>query len=143
MFDFKFIKPFDRSLIEQVQRKILYNNKINIIKSSFFVDSFLSIAWTNGFVCHSRYASCWSFSPGFFFSRSAPPLPFPPISHKKITKVFKKWAPFPQNMVILPGYCVVGTVGHKLLKGRSVSKKIEVEKVFFFFFFEIQSTHSQ
>ena len=34
-------------------------------------------------------------------------------------------------MVILPGYCVVGTVGHKLLKHGDVSNRIEVEKGMF------------
>eukprot|EP00041_Stephanoeca_diplocostata_P036743 m.1352848 g.1352848 ORF g.1352848 m.1352848 type:complete len:511 (-) comp24927_c0_seq10:98-1630(-) len=37
--------------------------------------------------------------------------------------VFKKWAPDPKNMVILPGYCVAGTVGSKVLAGH---KSIEV-----------------
>ena len=37
---------------------------------------------------------------------------------------FKKWASNPKNMVILPGYCVPGTVGAKVLKG---DKRIEVE----------------
>lgn len=39
-------------------------------------------------------------------------------------QIFKKWAPFEQNMVIIPGYCVAGTVGHKVLAGQ---KKIEME----------------
>jgi integrator complex subunit 11 len=38
--------------------------------------------------------------------------------------VFKKWAPFEQNMIILPGYCVAGTVGYKILNGQ---RKIEME----------------
>ena len=38
--------------------------------------------------------------------------------------VFKRWAPNPKNMVILPGYCVAGTVGAKVLQGK---KKIEME----------------
>jgi hypothetical protein len=38
--------------------------------------------------------------------------------------VFKKWAPDPKNMVILPGYCVAGTVGAKVLQGK---KNIEIE----------------
>lgn len=38
--------------------------------------------------------------------------------------VFKKWAPDPNNMVIMPGYCVAGTVGAKVLSGQKV---IEVE----------------
>ncbi|ORX94047.1 hypothetical protein K493DRAFT_315677 [Basidiobolus meristosporus CBS 931.73] len=39
-------------------------------------------------------------------------------------EVFKKWAPFEKNMVILPGYCVAGTVGAKVLAGQKV---IEVD----------------
>ncbi|MCL4128618.1 UNVERIFIED_CONTAM: hypothetical protein GTU68_029049, partial [Idotea baltica] len=38
--------------------------------------------------------------------------------------IFKKWAPNDKNMVIMPGYCVQGTVGHKILNG---AKKIELE----------------
>lgn len=38
--------------------------------------------------------------------------------------IFKKWAPNPSNMVIMPGYCVQGTVGHKILNG---AKKIDFE----------------
>jgi len=33
-------------------------------------------------------------------------------------EVFKKWAPDEMNMCILPGYCVVGTVGNKLMAGQ-------------------------
>lgn len=33
-------------------------------------------------------------------------------------EVFKKWASNELNMCILPGYCVVGTVGNKLLAGQ-------------------------
>lgn len=39
-------------------------------------------------------------------------------------QIFKKWAPYEQNMVIMPGYCVQGTVGHKILNG---AKKVEFE----------------
>ena len=39
-------------------------------------------------------------------------------------QIFKKWAPNENNMVIMPGYCVAGTVGHKILGG---AKKIEFE----------------
>lgn len=31
--------------------------------------------------------------------------------------VFKKWCSNPKNMVVLPGYCVAGTVGARVLKG--------------------------
>lgn len=40
-------------------------------------------------------------------------------------QVFTKWAPDPKNMVIMPGYCVAGTVGAKVLLGQKV---IEVDK---------------
>lgn len=39
-------------------------------------------------------------------------------------QIFKKWAPYENNMVIMPGYCVAGTVGHKILGGE---RKIELE----------------
>ncbi|KAF9960435.1 Integrator complex subunit 11 [Mortierella alpina] len=39
-------------------------------------------------------------------------------------ELFKKWAPDPKNMVIMPGYCVAGTVGSKVLAGE---KKIQID----------------
>ncbi|XP_077988720.1 integrator complex subunit 11-like [Glandiceps talaboti] len=39
-------------------------------------------------------------------------------------QIFKKWASNDKNMVIMPGYCVAGTVGHKILNGQ---RKIELE----------------
>lgn len=39
-------------------------------------------------------------------------------------EVFKKWAPDAKNMVIIPGYCVAGTVGAKVLAG---AKSIELD----------------
>lgn len=39
-------------------------------------------------------------------------------------QIFRKWAPNDNNMVIMPGYCVAGTVGHKILNG---ARKIEME----------------
>nr|XP_056720817.1 integrator complex subunit 11 [Euleptes europaea] len=38
--------------------------------------------------------------------------------------IFKKWAGNEKNMVIMPGYCVQGTVGHKILGGQ---RKLEME----------------
>ncbi|KAG0266361.1 Integrator complex subunit 11 [Mortierella polycephala] len=35
-------------------------------------------------------------------------------------ELFKKWAPNPKNMVIMPGYCVAGTVGSKVLAGEKI-----------------------
>lgn len=39
-------------------------------------------------------------------------------------QIFKQWASNEKNMLIMPGYCVAGTVGHKVLSGQ---KKIEME----------------
>ncbi|XP_054707028.1 integrator complex subunit 11-like [Uloborus diversus] len=39
-------------------------------------------------------------------------------------QIFRKWAPNENNMLIMPGYCVAGTVGHKVISG---AKKIEFE----------------
>lgn len=39
--------------------------------------------------------------------------------------VFKKWCGSPDNMVILPGYCVAGTVGARVLAGQ---KTIEIDR---------------
>ncbi|EEC05985.1 integrator complex subunit 11 [Ixodes scapularis] len=39
-------------------------------------------------------------------------------------QIFKKWAPVEGNMVIMPGYCVAGTVGHKILSG---ARKVELD----------------
>ncbi|EEQ82006.1 hypothetical protein NCER_101357 [Vairimorpha ceranae BRL01] len=38
-------------------------------------------------------------------------------------KVFKEWCTDPKNLVIIPGYCVKGTVGDKVLNG---NKEIEI-----------------
>lgn len=38
-------------------------------------------------------------------------------------QLFREWAPCENNMVIMPGYCVSGTVGHKILSG---AKKVEL-----------------
>ncbi|KAJ8320298.1 hypothetical protein KUTeg_001885 [Tegillarca granosa] len=39
-------------------------------------------------------------------------------------QIFKKWATSDLNMVIMPGYCVAGTVGHKILSG---IRRLEME----------------
>uniref|UniRef100_A0A8R1DPH3 Integrator complex subunit 11 n=1 Tax=Caenorhabditis japonica TaxID=281687 RepID=A0A8R1DPH3_CAEJA len=39
-------------------------------------------------------------------------------------KVFKKWCSDPLNMIIMPGYCVAGTVGARVINGE---KKIEID----------------
>jgi len=39
--------------------------------------------------------------------------------------IFKRWCSDENNMIIMPGYCVAGTVGHKILNG---AKRLEFEK---------------
>ncbi|XP_015578956.2 cleavage and polyadenylation specificity factor subunit 3-II [Ricinus communis] len=41
-------------------------------------------------------------------------------------EVFKRWAPCEMNLVTLPGYCVAGTIGHKLMSGKP--SKINLDK---------------
>ena len=75
MFDFKHIKPFDRTFIDKPGPMVVFAT--------------------------------------------------PGMLHAGLSlQIFRKWAPFEQNMIIIPGYCVAGTVGHKVLSGQ---KKIEME----------------
>lgn len=75
MFDFKHIKPFDRSYIDNPGPMVVFAT--------------------------------------------------PGMLHAGLSlQIFKKWAPSAQNMVIMPGYCVAGTVGSKILSG---AKRIEIE----------------
>ncbi|XP_071116237.1 integrator complex subunit 11-like [Haliotis cracherodii] len=75
MFEFKHIKPFDRSYIENPGPMVVFAT--------------------------------------------------PGMLHAGLSlQVFKKWAPNENNMVIMPGYCVAGTVGHKILNG---VRRIEME----------------
>jgi integrator complex subunit 11 len=39
-------------------------------------------------------------------------------------QTFKEWAPNEKNAVIIPGYCMPGTVGNKILNGE---KKITID----------------
>ncbi|KAI1707173.1 beta-Casp domain-containing protein [Ditylenchus destructor] len=39
-------------------------------------------------------------------------------------RVFKKWCGDEKNMIIMPGYCVAGTIGAKVING---AKKVEIE----------------
>lgn len=39
--------------------------------------------------------------------------------------VFKEWAPSEENLITLPGYCVAGTVGHKLMSGKATRVKLD------------------
>lgn len=75
MFDFKHIKPFDRSYIDIPGPMVVFAT--------------------------------------------------PGMLHAGLSlQIFKKWAPSAQNIVIMPGYCVAGTVGAKILSG---ARRIEFE----------------
>ena len=39
--------------------------------------------------------------------------------------IFRRWCTEERNMIIMPGYCVSGTIGHKILNGQ---KRLEFEK---------------
>eukprot|EP01133_Synstelium_polycarpum_P010322 gene10322-12034_t len=78
MFDFKHIKPFDRSLVDAPGPMVLFA------------------------------------TPGMLHAGAS-------------LEVFKKWAPNPLNMTIIPGYCVVGTVGNKLLSSGG-PQVVEIDK---------------
>ncbi|XP_062110209.1 cleavage and polyadenylation specificity factor subunit 3-II [Humulus lupulus] len=41
-------------------------------------------------------------------------------------EVFKHWAPSEMNLITLPGYCVAGTIGHKLMSGKP--SKVDLDK---------------
>ncbi|KAJ3020515.1 UNVERIFIED_CONTAM: Integrator complex subunit 11 [Siphonaria sp. JEL0065] len=77
MFDFKHIKPFDRTYADEPGPMVLFA------------------------------------SPGMLHAGQS-------------LDVFKKWCGDPKNMIILPGYCVPGTVGAKVLAGEKV---IDIDKV--------------
>lgn len=75
MFEFKHIKPFDRSYIDNPTPMVVF-------ATPGMLHAGLSLA------------------------------------------IFKKWCTSEKNMVIMPGYCVQGTVGHKILNG---VKRIEFD----------------
>ena len=41
-------------------------------------------------------------------------------------EVFKKWAPYDSTLVIMPGYCVAGTLGHKVLSNGGKPQVIQL-----------------
>ncbi|KAK3222138.1 hypothetical protein Dsin_009163 [Dipteronia sinensis] len=42
-------------------------------------------------------------------------------------EVFKHWAPSEMNLVTLPGYCVAGTIGHKLMSGKPTKIDLDMD----------------
>ncbi|KAI8052010.1 beta-lactamase-like protein [Syncephalis plumigaleata] len=62
-----------------------------------------------------------------YFNQTGPMVLFatPGMLHQGTSlKAFQQWSADPRNMVILPGYCVTGTVGAKVLAGQ---KKIDID----------------
>eukprot|EP00250_Pteridium_aquilinum_P033153 c5259_g1_i1 orf=104-2215(+) len=95
----------------------------------------LFIAWTSQKVkdtCVTR--NTFDFKHVSVFNRSQTNAPGPCVlfatpgmlSGGLSLEVFKQWAPFEQNMVVVPGYCVPGTVGHKLTPGKFV--RLDLDK---------------
>ncbi|KAJ1336848.1 hypothetical protein BSLG_006951 [Batrachochytrium salamandrivorans] len=94
----------------------------------------LFISWTNEnvkatFVDHNMFdfahIQSWNHS---FAEEPGPMVLFatPGMLHAGTSlEVFKKWCHDPKNMIIMPGYCVAGTVGAKVLSGE---KKIDVDR---------------
>eukprot|EP01112_Ceratiomyxa_fruticulosa_P017307 TRINITY_DN5369_c0_g1_i1.p1 TRINITY_DN5369_c0_g1~~TRINITY_DN5369_c0_g1_i1.p1 ORF type:complete len:656 (-),score=124.00 TRINITY_DN5369_c0_g1_i1:17-1984(-) len=78
MFDFKHIRAFDRSMMDNTGPMVLFA------------------------------------SPGMLHAGMS-------------LEVFKKWAPDEKNLCIIPGYCVVGTVGNKLLTNKQ-NQTVEIDK---------------
>ncbi|KAJ1920231.1 Integrator complex subunit 11 [Mycoemilia scoparia] len=86
----------------------------------------LFINWTNQKVKESfvnrnpfdfKYIKPWSRD---YMDNSGPMVVFatPGMLHIGTSlEIFKKWAPSHKNMLIMPGYCVAGTVGAKVLAG--------------------------
>ena len=56
-------------------------------------------------------------------------------------EIFKKWCTNSKNMIIMPGYCVAGTMGNKILSGmRTIEVKpghVRVTQVCFLVFFNV------
>ncbi|KAF1744373.1 hypothetical protein MXB_156, partial [Myxobolus squamalis] len=91
----------------------------------------LFISWTNQALKKSFYnRNFFEFKHTLPFDRSLVDAPGPMVVlaspgmlHAGLSCfIFKKWASDENNAIILPGYCAVGTIGHKVLSGQ---KKIE------------------
>ncbi|KAL9651662.1 hypothetical protein ABK040_001607 [Willaertia magna] len=99
----------------------------------------LYINWTNEKIKTTLFdqkRNLFNFSNIQSFDRSLMDLPGPMVLfatpgmlHAGMSlEVFKKWATSENNKVILPGYCVEGTVGNKVLKNKdNKNAKIEVD----------------
>lgn len=75
MFDFKHIKPFDRTYIDNPGPMVVFAT--------------------------------------------------PGMLHAGLSlQIFKRWCTSEKNVIIMPGYCVAGTVGHKILNG---AKKLDFD----------------
>ncbi|EKX46018.1 hypothetical protein GUITHDRAFT_70813 [Guillardia theta CCMP2712] len=66
-----------------------------------------------------------------FIDRPGPMVLFatPGMLHGGLSmEVFKKWAPSDKNLVIMPGYCVAGTLGHKVLSNGGKPQIIDMPR---------------
>ncbi|KAG0572445.1 hypothetical protein KC19_VG095700 [Ceratodon purpureus] len=95
----------------------------------------LLISWTNQKVKHSYVTrNTFDFKHVTQFERSKIDAPGPCVAFATpgmlsgglSLEVFKHWAPSEANMIVLPGFCIAGTVGSKLMAGRAT--KIDLDK---------------
>jgi len=111
MFEFKHIKAFDRAFAD---------NPGPMVRS-----------WPggagDGYPVPAPAKSCLPHTVASGASADCPHVVFatPGMLHAgQSLQIFRKWAGNEKNMVIMPGYCVQGTVGHKILSGQ---RKLEME----------------
>ncbi|KTG04085.1 hypothetical protein cypCar_00041871 [Cyprinus carpio] len=116
MFEFKHIKAFDRSYADNPgpMVELAFSAVTELSKRS---DGLLE-SGTNEFMILCKTRDIDNYVPQVVFAT-------PGMLHAgQSLLIFKKWAGNEKNMVIMPGYCVQGTVGHKILNGQ---KKLEME----------------
>ena len=95
MFEFRHIKPFDRAYADSKQPMVVFATPGTIVFTAIYLINIFN----------------------FFM--------FLGMLHAGLSlQLFRKWAPDSNNMVIMPGYCVAGTVGYRVLNG---AKRVDFE----------------
>lgn len=118
---------------ERMNLKIpIYFSEGLVSKANFYYKLFIN--WTNEKIRKTfvnRNMFDFKHIQGFDRSMITQPGPMvvfatPGMLHSGMSlEIFKMWAPNPNNLVILPGYCVAGTVGNKVL--HSTTGKIQID----------------
>mmetsp|Transcript_2264 Transcript_2264/g.8369 ORF Transcript_2264/g.8369 Transcript_2264/m.8369 type:complete len:625 (-) Transcript_2264:1924-3798(-) len=118
---------------ERMNLKVpIYFSEGMVSKANFYYKLFIN--WTNEKIRKTfvkRNMFDFKHIQGFDRAMMTQPGPMvvfatPGMLHSGMSlEIFKLWAPHPQNLVILPGYCVAGTVGNKVL--HSTTGKVQVD----------------